>query len=192
MVTVLIADQSFLVTSALASLLNQLREVHQVKITDNSKQCFVLLKDIDFDIIFINASIFNVDEYDQFKQLISKDTIIQYLLYSALPEDVSGNQFSILQPKAAIVDKLQSMVVEVKKNKEEEDQTEDLSPREKSILKCVALGLTNKEIAEKEFISTHTVISHRKNITRKLGIKTVSGLTVYAIINNIIHMNDIK
>ncbi len=62
-----------------------------------------------------------------------------------------------------------------------ETDNNTLSERELSILKLVALGNTNNEIAERLFISTHTVMTHRKNITRKLGIKTVSGLTVYAI-----------
>ena len=75
---------------------------------------------------------------------------------------------------------------------EEKEETEELTPREKLILKHVALGYTNKEIATKLFISTHTVISHRKNITRKLDIKTVSGLTVYSLINGIIKMEDIQ
>lgn len=61
-----------------------------------------------------------------------------------------------------------------------------LSERENSILKLVALGFTNNEIGGKLFISAQTVMTHRKNITRKLGIKTVSGLTVYAILNNLI------
>ena len=63
-----------------------------------------------------------------------------------------------------------------------------LSAREKEILVCVAKGMINKEIADALNISVHTVISHRKNITRKTGIKTVAGLTVYALIN---HMLDI-
>lgn len=68
---------------------------------------------------------------------------------------------------------------------------EELSLREKDVLKLVALGHTNKEIAEALFISIHTVISHRKNITEKLGIKSISGLTVYAILNNIIDTSTI-
>jgi regulator of cell morphogenesis and NO signaling len=66
---------------------------------------------------------------------------------------------------------------------------ESLSAREKEILVCVAKGMLNKEIADAENISIHTVITHRKNITRKTGIKTTPGLTVYAILNNLIDIN---
>lgn len=51
------------------------------------------------------------------------------------------------------------------------------------IVRDVALGLSNKEIADKNFISTHTVITHRKNITRNWESNQISGLTVYAIMN---------
>lgn len=68
----------------------------------------------------------------------------------------------------------------------------ELSARERDVLKLVALGLSNKETADKLFISIHTVITHRKNITEKLGIKSISGLTVYAIINGIIDSDSIN
>ena len=68
----------------------------------------------------------------------------------------------------------------------------ELSEREKTILTHVAKGLTNKEIAEILFLSAHTVITHRKNITNKLGIKTISGLTIYAILNNLIKMEEVR
>ena len=61
-----------------------------------------------------------------------------------------------------------------------------LSSRETEILAAVAQGLLNKEIAYKYNISIHTVITHRKNIVRKIGIKTIAGLTAYAILNNLI------
>ena len=71
-----------------------------------------------------------------------------------------------------------------------EDDT--LSPREKEILVCVAKGMLNKEIADVNNISIHTVITHRKNITRKTGIKTVAGLTVYALLNGLIDINSVE
>jgi len=77
----------------------------------------------------------------------------------------------------------------------EQDDTglnDELTAREKEVLRLIALGNTNKVIAETLFISMHTVISHRKNITEKLGIKSISGLTVYAIIQKIIAPTDIS
>lgn len=68
---------------------------------------------------------------------------------------------------------------------------EVLSTREIDILKEVALGYSNKDIADRLFISINTVITHRKNITDKLGIKTIPGLTVYAMMNNIINPADV-
>jgi len=64
----------------------------------------------------------------------------------------------------------------------------ELSNREIDVVREIALGSTNKEIADKLFLSAHTIITHRKNITKKLGIKTTSGLTIYAIINNLIDL----
>ena len=72
------------------------------------------------------------------------------------------------------------------------EKGEELSLREKEILVCVAKGMLNKEIADAENISIHTVITHRKNIARKTGIKTVAGLTVYALLNNLIDINTIE
>lgn len=69
---------------------------------------------------------------------------------------------------------------------------EELSAREKEILVCVAKGMLNKEIADYYNISVYTVITHRKNITRKTGIKTVAGLTVYALLNNLIDYSSIE
>ncbi len=71
-------------------------------------------------------------------------------------------------------------------------QQEKLSERETDVLKLLTSGNSNKEIADQLNISTHTVISHRKNITQKTGIKSVSGLTIYAVVKNIITLDNYK
>lgn len=69
---------------------------------------------------------------------------------------------------------------------------EVLSSREKEIVTCVVKGMTNKEIADALFLSTHTVITHRRNIARKLQIHSPAGLTIYAIVNKLVEIQDIK
>jgi DNA-binding CsgD family transcriptional regulator len=73
-----------------------------------------------------------------------------------------------------------------------EQEGDELTQREKDVLKLVALGYSNKDIAEELFISIHTVISHRKNTTEKLGIKSISGLTVYAILTKLINTDNLN
>lgn len=73
-----------------------------------------------------------------------------------------------------------------------EDQSQALSQRELDVLRLVASGFLNKEIADKLNISLNTVLSHRKNITSKLGIKTVSGLIFYCITHGYISADEIE
>lgn len=73
-----------------------------------------------------------------------------------------------------------------------EDSSEELSDREKEVLVLVAKGLLNKEIADRLNISINTVITHRKNITHKIGIKTAPGLTVYAILGGLIDIESLE
>ena len=66
-----------------------------------------------------------------------------------------------------------------------------LSNREIEVLSLIVQGLINKEIAEKLNISLTTVITHRKNIMDKLGMKSVSALTIYAVMHGYIDINKI-
>lgn len=68
----------------------------------------------------------------------------------------------------------------------------ELTRREIEVLQLLTKGYSNKEIADQLFVSTHTVISHRKNISEKTGIKSASGLTMYAILKKIIDVADIN
>ncbi len=72
-----------------------------------------------------------------------------------------------------------------------QDDEQVLTPREREVVIAVVKGHTNKEIAEELFLSTHTVITHRRNIARKLNIHSPSGLTIYAIINKLVELDEI-
>lgn len=82
-------------------------------------------------------------------------------------------------------------VKEAAKMKMAEPHQELLSSREIEVLVLITKGLINKEIADKLNISLTTVITHRKNITEKLGIKSVSGLTIYAVMNGYVEADRI-
>lgn len=69
------------------------------------------------------------------------------------------------------------------------DMDNTLSEREVDVLKLLAIGRSNKEIAEELFISVHTVISHRKNISTKLGVKSTAALVIYAVANGLIDID---
>jgi len=69
---------------------------------------------------------------------------------------------------------------------------EPLSPREREIVVCIVKGMTNKQIADCLFISTHTVITHRRNIAAKLQIHSAAGLTIYAIVNKLVELSEIE
>lgn len=73
----------------------------------------------------------------------------------------------------------------------EEPTAERLSEREKEIIKWVACGFSNKEIADKLFLSVHTVTTHRRNLSAKLDIHSPAALTIYAIINRLVNLDDI-
>ncbi len=112
-----------------------------------------------------------------------------------LQEDLRCHTYiedSILVPMVRLLENPQRYREHPRAAAEPVPERQELSDREKEILVSVAQGLINKEIADKHNISINTVITHRKNITRKTGIRTVPGLTVYAILHNLIDINSIE
>ena len=69
---------------------------------------------------------------------------------------------------------------------------DSLTRRERDVLISIAKGMSNKEIADHLCISVNTVITHRRNIARKLQIHSPAGLTIYAIVNNLVDISAVK
>ena len=76
-------------------------------------------------------------------------------------------------------------------NTDDSDQ-ESLTQREKEVICCIVKGMTNKEMADQLYLSIHTVITHRRNIARKLQIHSAAGLTIYAIVNKLVDISEVK
>lgn len=90
--------------------------------------------------------------------------------------------------ESELIEQLGALIVP----KDESVSSTTLSQREIEVLRLVAMGFINKEIADTLSISFNTVLTHRRNITAKLGIKSVSGLGVYALMNGYIRESDLK
>ncbi len=146
------------------------------------------------DLLLFNPCLLDPSSRRNIRQLygINDECSLVAIEYSFVDKEIRDQfdaEISINDNDTRIQNKLQAL----KRNEktEHKNESEELTDRENEILVAIARGLTNKEIAEKYYISIHTVISHRKNIVKKTGIKSVSGLTVYALLNNLISYNDI-
>lgn len=102
------------------------------------------------------------------------------------------NNLYVCSPQETIIEQFQQLFTTETNSAHTSEGNKELSSRETDVLQLIVKGSTNKEIADKLNISLNTVLTHRKNITAKLGIKTVSGLTFYAIMNGIISGDEIE
>ena len=90
-----------------------------------------------------------------------------------------------------LVPKVKQMEEALAQNNSRKQEEETLSDREIDVLVHIVRGLTNKEIAAKMFLSVHTVNTHRKNIMNKLKIHSPAGLTIYAIVNKHVSLDEL-
>ena len=84
------------------------------------------------------------------------------------------------------------MNIDAMKGETENSEEDVLSQREKEIVCEVVKGLTNKEIADRMNLSVFTVLTHRRNISKKLQIHSSTALTIYAITNNLVSIDEVK
>ena len=130
----------------------------------------------------MNAVLFDI--YNCEKDLASHNAVEDYLFVPA-----------VLQLEKDVTEQAK-MIQETEErestNPEKKETQDGLSQREKEIITCVVKGLSNKEIADQLFISIHTVITHRRNIARKLQIHSPTLLTVYAIVNKLVDISEVK
>ena len=143
---------------------------------------------VDADMILIDPVI------TSYNSVFSFGVPVVAVIHAAYDER-SLSQFSevisIYDQPQAIVRKLRK-VVSGSVDPDSLSDGKELSPREKEILVCVAKGMLNKEIAYNYNLSIFTVMTHRKNITAKTGIKSIAGLTAYAILQGLIDIESIK
>lgn len=130
-------------------------------------------------------------EFKKWYQTSSVELLIAivYQIYSDEQLKIFHDSYSILEPFNQLVRKITNYRTSSTNAKNE---IRNLSDRENEVLKYLAKGLSVKEIADKMFLSPHTILTHRKNISQKTGIKTIAGLTVYAVSTKLISMDELE
>ncbi|MCD7926798.1 MAG: response regulator transcription factor [Bacteroides sp.] len=192
---VAVAETSVIVRSGLVSVLKRVPDptVQPVEITspEGLQNC---MQGHQPDILIINPTFggwFNVEEFkSNYPQAPTK--CISVLCSVTDTNLLKGYDDSItLYDDVETLNKKLVALMNIGEDDADGEQ-EALSQREKEIICCVVRGMTNKETAEKLFLSIHTVITHRRNIARKLQIHSPAGLTIYAIVNKLVELSEIK
>ena len=188
LILVAVAETSVIVRSGLVAVLKRLPDMSIQTVEVTSKEGLHAPS-----ILIVNPQFEGWFDVDAFKEHYSH---AETKIVSLLCTFVDANQLKGYDESINLFDDAESLekkISELMNLTEEEDTDQNaLSQREKEIIGCVVRGMTNKEIAEKLFISVHTVITHRRNITRKLQIHSAAGLTIYAIVNKLVELSEVK
>lgn len=188
-----VAELSPIVRTGLIAVLKRIPKLQIVPVEITSQNGLEsLMEGHRPDVLIINPlfeGIFNVEQFrEQYSPKDMKIVSLQCTMAStAMMKGYDANigLFDSLNDIQETLEKLLSL------NSGDSDQ-EPLTQREKEVICCIVRGMTNKEIADKLFLSIHTVITHRRNIARKLQIHSAPGLTIYAIVNKLVDVSEVK
>jgi DNA-binding NarL/FixJ family response regulator len=203
-VSILIADNQFLITESLRIILNNKGyQVSSTVVTLKNELNNTLTRE-EVSMLIIDPSHFDLASFSELKEI--KDTfpdlkilvitnslisselhelnnigITGIILKTAGKEEIFDAVNATLKGRKYYSNELMEILLEADERKKKIEETGQLTNSEMEIVRLISEGLTTKEIAAKKFISFHTVISHRKNIFRKLGVTSVSELIMYSI-----------
>lgn len=189
-----ITDSSPIIRSGLSVLLKRIQGYHiHTFETQSSEALLNSLRTQKPDLVIVNPTYWGLLDLDKIKAEYDIESCRFFAFVTGMIDERISTQYdntlNIYDDQDSIKAKLDE-IFDTAETETEDSQT--LSPREKDIIIGVVKGLTNKEIATSLFLSTHTVITHRRNIARKLEIHSTAGLTIYAIVNKLVELNDIK
>ena len=190
---VIICEASEMIAIGLAEIIDSMAQFDVVARLDSPEHLSEKLVATEANLLIVNPALLGFHSKEFLSQLGKEHpcVVTVALVTSCLDHSMLTSYSGVIEindTRSKIINKMNGFV-----QHETTKGTDDveLSKRETDVLVAVAKGMMNKEIADQMNISIHTVISHRKNITRKTGIKSVSGLTVYALLKDLIHEEDL-
>ncbi|MDR1406285.1 MAG: response regulator transcription factor [Prevotellaceae bacterium] len=190
-IKITLADASAIIRNGMLAILKRLDTFH-IKVFEisDAEQLKTSLGWQNPDVLIISPAFLSAVSLQQVKKEApqAKCVALQNFLADSAIFKPYDEVISIYDSEEQVIDKLTKLLHEP----EEEKRHESLSAREKEVIVCVIKGMTNKQIADKLRLSTHTVITHRRNISAKLQIHTTAGLIIYAIVNKLVELDDVK
>lgn len=191
---VLVIEPSELITEGLAKVLapnTKLRLLEPLRTVDDLEARLTMLRP---DVVLVNPTL--CDNVPRLRG--GNNAQVLALVYQYVKQSRLRHFDGVVDVRDSLQAIVQTVVCAAENSGHEQQEKSsrggsyDLTKRETAVLIEVARGLTNKEIAERLNVSVFTVTSHRKNIVRKTGIKSVAGLTVYALLNNLINEDEVN
>ena len=188
-----VAEPSVIIRSGLLSVLGRLTtlNIQILEIAEIAQLGSALCRQKP-DMLIVNPALLGMFSLQKIKSeagcLPMKCIALQYSVTDSSTLKAYDQTISIYDTAEQIKEKLLQLHGSEAGGKEHDA----LSAREREIVVCVVKGMTNKQIAEKLCLSLHTVITHRRNIAGKLQIHSPAGLTIYAIVNKLVELSEIK
>ncbi|MDR1543952.1 MAG: LuxR C-terminal-related transcriptional regulator [Prevotellaceae bacterium] len=190
-IKIVIAESSEIIRKGVAAVLKHIYHNVDFFYANELEQLKLALNRHKPDILFINPILVGSFGFNAFKKnILSANTKTVALQTVFLEQSILKDYdraISIYDSEDFIGKKILSLINEPP----EKDKPQNvLSMREKDVILGVIKGLTNKQIADKLCLSVHTIITHRRNIASKLQIHSAAGLTIYAISNKLVEVDD--
>jgi DNA-binding NarL/FixJ family response regulator len=201
---IVVADTQFLITESLKLLIQNSKEYKFIGLVEKHADLMEMLSLDEIHLLITDFNQFDYNGFENLKKIITDYPKTNILILTNHLNRIEINELTKIGIKAIITkiadeeELFMAMVSAIKNKKyysevvldlltetnnqrEDAQETGHLTPSEIEIVKLIATGLTTKEIAEKKHVSFHTVMSHRKNIFRKLNINNASELLMYAV-----------
>ena len=193
-ISIIVAETSPIVAAGLNVCLKRLPGISAIPYeARNYENLTDLIREHHPEIVMVSPSFCGVFDPGKLRGSLPEE---EFKLVAIETGSLSSQTRQLYDESVAVVDELNVMAEKLSRliniRPDDNEEKDALSQREKEIITLVAKGLTNKEIADKLFLSVHTVITHRRNIARKLEIHSATGLAIYAIVNHLVDLKEIK
>ncbi len=193
MLKFVIVEDSDIIADGLITILRQINNGFKVLRMDPGGQLIPCLMAEKPEVLIVSPLLPELGSVQKLRSHVDLPDLICVAFVDNLREQKHTEGFDETVSLFDSVDAIREKVERLANRKNDaEDGEKALSQREKEIVALVVRGYTNKQIADELCISSHTVITHRRNISSKLQIHSSAGLTIYAIVNKLVRLEDIK